>query len=90
MSEKTVIVMEGENHIVEIPFGTDCLFSINRPYKFLIETSGGTVIAGRATPAAPLNVKPMPDIKVFKIIFDEESTVPLHLVHKEVDDSEKG
>jgi len=75
-----MIIDTGESTLFEIPPGIRTTIQINRPYNFIVETVGGTIIEGRATPTTPLIVTAGSDITGIKLIFDDTSFMSPHLV----------
>lgn len=65
------------NGSFEIKSGVKCVLNYKRPYRYVIETIGGTIIEGTATPNTPLEITPGLDIKDIKIIIDEEQPIRL-------------
>lgn len=68
------------NGTFDIPRGIRTQLNINRPCKFIIKTTMGTIIEGATNPAAPIAITAGPDIKSIDLIIDDESIMPLHLV----------
>ena len=75
-----MIFKDGERIQKQISQGERTTVNMNLPYKFIIETQGGTVIEGAAVANAPLTVTIHGDITRFDIAMDEDSITPLHLV----------
>ena len=75
-----MIFNDGERMHKQIPKGVQTTVNMNLPYKFIIETHGGTIIEGRAVPNAPLTVTIYDDIKRFDITLDKDCVTQLHLV----------
>lgn len=53
--------------------GKTATIKFNRPCRYVIETTIGTVIEGLITPNNPLIITPQGDIKKFEIFVDKES-----------------
>jgi len=75
-----MLFKDGERMKKQIAQGERTTVNMNLPYKFIIETVGGTVIEGTAVANAPLTVTFHGDITRFDITLDKDSITPLHLV----------
>jgi len=82
-------LVAGDSNTLSLRTGVNTVFDINHPYRFVIETAGGTIVKGRATQAAPLEINPASDIVSCKIIIESENTTGLHLVPKNAGDQDK-
>lgn len=64
----------------QVKAGETTIIETKQPFKYVIETIGGTTIKGTTAPSTPLEITPSTDIKNINFIFDDDSIKPLHLV----------
>lgn len=74
------IIEIGESTSVDIEYGVKNIFKTNVLYKYIIETTGGSIIEGFATPNDPLEITPGSDIKSIKAFLTDRAFIPLHLL----------
>jgi hypothetical protein len=74
------IIENGDSFDVVILYGVKNILKINLPYKYIIETTGGSIIEGFATPNDPLEITPGSDIKSFTVVLIDKTFTPLHLI----------
>ncbi|MBP8674823.1 MAG: hypothetical protein KBH34_00775 [Acetomicrobium sp.] len=72
----------GETGKIDLHYGEPNVINFNKPVRWVIETSAGTLIKCVSTPNDPFEITPFGDIKNITVTIEDDSVASVHLLEK--------